>query len=166
MTEKDLKNECYTPSKYIESVRQVLGEIDLDPFSCRIANKIVKAKRYHCKKNSCYDNLMWDVKTVFMNPPYSNNEYAPAITFFLSQLSLWEFEAIVLTNNNTETVATQELMETATAVCFPDERINFYRPIVNAKKSNNRHAQMFCYFGDNPEAFADEFCQYGVILMK
>jgi hypothetical protein len=38
--------ERYTPSYYIETVRMVLGEIDLDPASSEIAQKTVKAAQY------------------------------------------------------------------------------------------------------------------------
>jgi len=39
-------NEWFTPSEYIELARLVLGEIDLDPASHRVAQKIVKAKTF------------------------------------------------------------------------------------------------------------------------
>lgn len=38
--------EWFTPPRYIEAVREVLGAIDLDPASSLAANRIVQAKRY------------------------------------------------------------------------------------------------------------------------
>lgn len=36
----------FTPSIYVEMAREVMGEIDLDPFSSLAANKHVRAKRF------------------------------------------------------------------------------------------------------------------------
>jgi hypothetical protein len=40
------ENEWFTPEKYIELARSVLGEIDLDPASCEAAQKTVRAKKW------------------------------------------------------------------------------------------------------------------------
>ena len=45
-------NEWYTPAKYIEAARKVMGGIDLDPATCELANKTVKATKYHTKENN------------------------------------------------------------------------------------------------------------------
>jgi len=39
--------EYYTPKKYIQAARTVLGGIDLDPASCAVADKTVRTKRYY-----------------------------------------------------------------------------------------------------------------------
>ena len=44
---QSISNDWYTPDKYIESVREVLGDIDLDPASCEEANEVVKAKVFY-----------------------------------------------------------------------------------------------------------------------
>jgi hypothetical protein len=39
-------NEHYTPPEIVEAARKLLGGIDLDPFSCALANTVVKAETY------------------------------------------------------------------------------------------------------------------------
>jgi hypothetical protein len=41
--------EWHTPPEYLERVRAVLGGIDLDPASSKVAQKSVRAKRYFTK---------------------------------------------------------------------------------------------------------------------
>ena len=55
-----MNNEWYTPHKYIEAAREVLGEIDLDPASCAFANQVVKAKQFFTKRREWLDvPLVW-----------------------------------------------------------------------------------------------------------
>jgi hypothetical protein len=46
---KESHNEWYTPSRYVDAGRRVLGAIDLDPASCARANETVKASIYWTK---------------------------------------------------------------------------------------------------------------------
>ncbi|GAH45645.1 unnamed protein product, partial [marine sediment metagenome] len=41
------ENEWYTPKIYIDAARAVMGDIDVDPASSEIANKIIRAKIYY-----------------------------------------------------------------------------------------------------------------------
>ena len=46
-TSKDRNSDAwFTPIKYIESARKVLGTINLDPFSCVDANAVIKADTF------------------------------------------------------------------------------------------------------------------------
>jgi len=67
-------NEWYTPTVYVEAARQVLGEIELDPASSEIAQRVVQAVDYFTID---LDGLKqpWFGK-VWLNPPYAQ----PAIS--------------------------------------------------------------------------------------
>jgi ParB family chromosome partitioning protein len=118
------ENEWYTPPEYIEAARAVMGEIDCDPASIEIANRIVKAKKFYSIKD---DGLMqkWG-KRIWMNPPYSQ----PLIAEFCESVTVryesGEVEqACVLVNNATETTWFQRMLEKASAVCFIRGRVKF-----------------------------------------
>lgn len=60
-------NEHYTPPFIIEAARKVLGHIDLDPASCALANRTVKADRYITQVEDGLSKT-WTGR-VFLNPP-------------------------------------------------------------------------------------------------
>jgi hypothetical protein len=61
--------EWYTPPKYIELARAVLGEIDLDPASSEKAQEAVRAKRYFTAADQGLRHE-WRGR-VWLNPPYA-----------------------------------------------------------------------------------------------
>ena len=153
------RNNWYTPPKYINLARRALGSIELDPFSSTEANKIVEAKRFFDTERSAFDNE-WDAKTVFMNPPYSTALIKKAIERFLDQRKKHSFQAIILTNNATETGWFQALLKASSAVCLVNHRIQFYNSDGKAISGNTR-GQAFFYFGTNKPKFRSTFEKEG-----
>ncbi len=97
-----------------------------------------------------------------MNPPYSR-----VIKEFTSKL-VEEFragrvtEAVVVTNNGTDTRWFQDLMGVASAICLHKGRIGF----LNSKGDridNNNKGQIFTYLGPDPWLFEQEFSKYGTV---
>lgn len=146
--------EGYTPQSYVEHARTVLGGIDCDPASNPIAQKIVCAERYYTAETNGLDKD-W-IGRVFLNPPYEH----PTIAQFIDRL-LHQFEvgnttaAILLTNNNTDTIWFHKAASMASAICFTRGRINFYKP--DGKISQPTNGQAFFYFGKDVAAFRRVF---------
>lgn len=154
-------NEWYTPHEYIEAARAVMGGIDLDPATSRIANSRVKAERFYTERD---DGLTqpWDGR-VWMNPPYAQ----PLIDRFSERVARayadgGVTEACVLVNNATETGWFQTIAAEASAVCFPKGRIKFWHP---DKISAPLQGQAVLYLGPNPEAFKREFHTFGFVAV-
>lgn len=118
------ENEWYTPIKYIEAARLVMGEIDLDPASTPEANKTVCAKVFYTEEE---DGLRQNwYGRVWLNPPYASalvGRFTSKLTehFLRGDVS----DAIVLVNNSTDAAWFQEIAGAASAVVFPKGRIKF-----------------------------------------
>ena len=151
-------NEWYTPEKYIDLAREVLGEIDLDPASCEFANKTVKARLFYSEEN---DGLTksWRGR-VWMNPPYSADLISPFVEKFVQEYRDGNIEeGIVLVNNATETGWFSELAEAASAVLFPRGRIRYQSQ--TRESLAPLQGQAFIYFGGGPERFLQVFSEIG-----
>ena len=66
--------EWYTPPQYVEMVREVLGDIDLDPASSEIPQSWIQARTYWTAED---DGLSRDwFGRVFLNPPYPAGDWS------------------------------------------------------------------------------------------
>lgn len=151
-------NEWYTPERYIELARNVLGEIDLDPASSDLANETVKARLFYSEDN---DGLTkpWRGR-VWMNPPYSADLVSKFAEKFVDEYNDGNItEGIVLVNNATETAWFAGMVEAATAVCFPRGRIRYQSP--TRESLAPLQGQAFLYFGENGDKFLQVFSEIG-----
>lgn len=156
------ENEWYTPARYIELARSVLGTIDLDPASNNIAQATVKATNFYTAETNGLDKP-WRGK-VWMNPPYSQ----PEIVYFVDKL-IEEYqsgrctEAIILTHNSTDTRWFNGLFEKAAAICFTTGRVKFVSP--KGEFAAPAMGQAFTYFGPHPEHFTEAFSEIGNVVV-
>lgn len=156
-------DEWYTPQEYVESARRVMGSIDFDPASTEEANRRIGATEYYTlETDSLRPDVVWRGK-VWMNPPYSR-----VIKHFVKKLvdsyiNGTVTEAIIVTNNGTDTLWCHELLSVASAICLHKGRIGFLDSTGNCVQNNNK-GQIFFYIGGNTRAFRAEFRQYGKIL--
>jgi len=154
--------EWYTPSKYVEAARQVLGEIDLDPASSEVAQQVVQARHYWTVADDALAQPRWNGR-VFLNPPYVH----PALSRFVERL-VAEVQAghvtaaILLTHNNTDTTWFHLAGAAASALCFPRGRIAFIDP--HGDRCAPVQGQCFFYFGPDSRAFHRHFQAIGLIL--
>ena len=164
-------NEWYTPSKYIEAARAVMGSIDLDPASCALANKTVQADTYYTKENNGLE-LPW-YGNVWLNPPYSNEQSPSGLMvgkhkgmtgLFIDKLinSQDVSQAIVCINADVNRKWFQLLLKYP--ICFNSHTIYFYRP--NKRKKHHFFGTAFVYLGANEQRFTEIFSQFGPIVKR
>ena len=151
--------ENYTPIYVISSVREVLGTINLDPASCDRAQEVIQAEEYFTEEDNGLEKPWYG--NVFLNPPYQ----MPKIRQFTDKL-IKELpnigSAILLTNNNTDTLWFHKCAAKASCVCLTKGRIHFYTETNNKTQPTN--GQAFFYFGSDGGAFRKIFKQYGMII--
>jgi phage N-6-adenine-methyltransferase len=155
--------ESYTPVVYLDSARAVMGQINTDPASNPMAQENVKADVYYTVDD---DGLAQDwIGKVWMNPPYTARVINQFIDKLVSHFESGDVsEAIVLTNNNTDTSWFHQAAKHASAVCFTAGRINFLKR--DGSKSSPTNGQSFIYFGENIAAFKQEFSKHGLVMVK
>jgi ParB family chromosome partitioning protein len=154
--------EWYTPVKYIESARKVMGSIDLDPASCAVANKLIKAKIYFNKRKNGLSRDWFG--NVWLNPPYGRGGQSAWTQKILEQYQIeYIDQGILLVNAATDTNWFTPLW--GYPICFVRNRIKFISED-GQKKHNPTHANVFVYFGKNRNDFIDEFTQYGPVITK
>jgi len=155
--------EWYTPQKYIESARMVLGGIDLDPASNDCAQGKVRADAYYTVND---DGLVKDWRgSVWLNPPYTSG----VINKFIDKAILHYLggditQAIVLTNNSADTTWFQKAAFASAAMCFTAGRISFYKD--SGDTGSPTQGQTFFYFGPDVDGFFREFSQYGFVVQR
>ena len=166
VTNNSGENEWYTPSKFIDAAKRVLGEIDLDPASSDVAQKTVQAKCYYTAADDGLSRV-WSGR-VWLNPPYERGmveQFTEKLSESLSTEGGAVTEAILLVNNATDTGWFQDIAPSADAICFVRGRISF-NDATGEPKNKPLQGQMFLYFGSDPNGFMDEFGEFGVCLVQ
>jgi hypothetical protein len=160
-----LTEDWYTHPSVIEAVRELFGgSIDLDPFSCKEANRTVRADRIFTAEA---DGLVhtWHGK-LLVNPPWGGSGNTSVKRRAIEKLVRSYQEGTV-----TEAVAVLNANATTTKwfaplfafpMCFPAYRIPHYGP-GNAGGSPNS-GTVLIYLGGNVQRFAHIFSRFGNIV--
>lgn len=157
------KDEKFTPKIYLRAIREVLGVIDLDPFSCEAANKRVKAVKYFSKEDNAFKQE-WNGK-IYANPPYSRGFLLAAVEYLISEDVAGRVkEAIFLGPNSTEQAWFQLLLNEISLACLTNHRISFINGITLYQETNPENGSAFFYLGDNQRKFCEVFNKFGTII--
>jgi hypothetical protein len=153
-----------------------MGGIDLDPASCEMANRTVKATRYYTKDN---DGLTqkWKARSVWLNPPYAKNNALPneqrsTVARWVEKLikdhrSGGVGQAIMLLTAQTDAKWFALIWEYT--VCFADHKVRFYLPHGDPSRpgaitAGHMLGTLFIYLGPNITSFVEHFTQFGVVI--
>ena len=160
-----ISNEWYTPKKYIEAARLLMGGIDTDPASNEEANKIVRATTFYTLEDDGLQHDWFD--RVFLNPPYGREGGDSNQSIWSARL-IEQFEAsntseaVLLVNAVTDRKWFQPLWDYP--ICFTDHRIKFYLPGGEAGQAVTGNS--FVYFGHQNDRFAEIFSSFGVVVSR
>ena len=167
-----MSNEWYTPAKYIEAAREVMGSIDLDPASCELANQTVRAARYYSKEDDGLSKAWYG--NVWLNPPYGREEQPRGMAHTDPHMSIgkkwidrliYEYEAgnikqaVLLGKADVKQVWFEPLWEFY--ICFAYNRVYFNRPVGPPERI--MFGTVFVYLGPNEQKFVSIFSQFGRI---
>jgi hypothetical protein len=151
--------EWYTPPEFIALVRQVMGEIDLDPASNDVAQQWIQATNYYTPSQDGLSHP-W-IGRVWLHPPV-HGKTAKWINKLLAEYELGRVsEAVLLVTPSAGSKWFQKLTRLF-LVCFPDERILFLdaqgRPQLRPK-----HGNAIFYIGQNCKRFKQVFGAIGSV---
>lgn len=109
-----------TPSYVLEPLRELLGEIGLDP--CTEPDNPTRAGCfYHLPMDGC--SLPWDAKTVFCNPPYG--EARKRWVDRCIEVAATGTKVVLLIPSHTDTRVFQRAMENCSSILFVRARLRF-----------------------------------------
>jgi len=153
-------NQWFTPEQYIEAARAVMGGIDLDPATHRLAQQTIRAGSYFTADDDGLDRE-WHGR-VWLNPPYAYPLIGQFVNKLLDECASGRVEqAIMLTHNYTDAAWFHQAERIAALLCFTRGRVRFYDE--NRNECAPTQGQAFFYFGGEHAAFRSVFSEFGFI---
>ena len=150
--------EFYTPLVIVDAARVALGgHIDLDPASCEIANREVRA-RYVLTREE--DGLLtpWSGR-VWLNHPFERGKNGRWINKLVNEYLFGDVTAACcITWANIAEGWFRPLL--GFPQCFPNGRIHYMLPDGTVKKGAPK-GSIITYLGPDPEQFARAFREIG-----
>lgn len=153
-------NEWYTPVEYIEAARDVMGTIDIDPATSEFAQSRIKATIFYTVETDGL-KIPW-IGNIWLNPPYAQPDI---FNFIEKAVKEWNQgninQAIILTNNYTDTAWFHLAESAASLICFTKGRIKFEKQ--DGVLATPTQGSAFFYFGTNKNKFQEVFGKFGFI---
>ena len=158
-------NEWYTPARYIEAAREVMGSIDLDPASCKEANMVIRAEKFYTKVENGFTQPWYG--NVWLNPPYGKLSNKSMLEAWVRRLVQCYKQgdikqAVLLATTNIEAPWFSLLWEYP--LCFVDHEIRFYHP--QGIRKCHLFGTTFAYLGPHEQKFIDVFSKFGTIAKR
>lgn len=101
---------------------------------------------------------------MWLNPPYDSKTLKLFINKLVNSPNI--HQAVVILNNNTETIIGQTILKGASAICLVKSRTRFITPEWIESKNISMQGQIVYYYGNHKEKFKDEFSNIGVVFVK
>ena len=169
-------NEWYTPSNIVEKARRVMGSIQLDPASNKLAQDWIQADMWfgldhpeRANRNGYLADWPRDLKTILLNPPYGMRKIRGPNPNYGA--SLWLQKAIEHYNDNTNIQvhiicrgdsASVKWIEAHAISVTPHQRIRFIQPNSNRSKSPLPGVKIYG-LGVDWELFYEEWNEIGTV---
>lgn len=151
--------EWYSPPWLIDLARLVMGGINLDPASNKVAQQWIGAETWYGIKD---DGLKqrWQGR-MWLNPPYGGQIGQWTVKAIEAYESSEIEQAILLVRSAPGSAWFQQLAAKC-ASCVTDKRIRF----INAngvEQTSSVHGNVFYYLGEETEWFREMFSEIGVV---
>jgi phage N-6-adenine-methyltransferase len=154
--------EWYTPKVLTDAAKVVMGGIDLDPASSELANKSVGAEQYFTAETNGLARK-WKGR-VWLNPPYARGLMDDFCDKLAEEVRAGRVDqAVVLTNNATETGWFHTLLAVSSGMCLLRGRVKFWHP-ERAETRSPVQGQTITYVGENLPGFRSVFSSLGSIV--
>src|SRR5262249_34004749 len=129
-----------------------MGSIDCDPASNKLAQHIVRATEwFDTERNGLRQPWRGNV---WLKPPYARGQIDSFIEKLIAESPHFD-QAIVLTDNRTDTLRFRDLCSIGTVAAFTTGRIRFYNE--RGPGSSPPNGSAFVYIGDRAEEFRKAF---------
>ena len=154
------KTEWYSPSEIIEAARKTLGVIDLDPFSCEVANRTVRADTYFTQADDGFAKDWFG--NVWVNHPFSRENNKRITEKVIHEYSNG-CNIVMISFAATSEKWFQPLLDYPQ--CYLHGRTNYYDPDGNKVKGVTK-GSVITYLGSDLVSFARYFQEFGTIKVK
>jgi DNA N-6-adenine-methyltransferase (Dam) len=156
----DTSNEWFTPAEWVERARQAMGSIDCDPASCALGQETVQAAVWYDRERDGL-TLPW-CGNIWLNPPYARGLIEEFLAKLRSEREAGRVkQAIVLTDNRTDTGWFHDLGSISSAIALTRGRLRFHHERGVGSPENG--STLF-YLGPNIESFTQAFADTCTIL--